>query len=563
MKPLIVIHIKCQILGDDEKSLNMALHIIDYFAGCSGLRANFDKTQVLWFGAKRGCGEELKTQKPIIWNHEGTFKLLGIEYEVNSEDSTGKNYKNKIKSVKNLLNDWSFRSLSLIGKVCIIKTLALPIFIQIFTVLPVPSEQILKEIETIFFDFIWDKKGDKIKRSVMINNKDEGGLQVPHIPSFCAALKTAWLKKILNVNYFAAWKTLLIDTLEAFGGDKVLYLSKEGIFTIQNNLNTFWINVFEAWAKFELPPPTTPEEVMSQTIWSNKNIKRNGRSFIYQSWLRKGIYFINDLLKNDGRFMSFAEFRNQYQLEVNFVDYYSVIEAVPLHWKRLCRNSNKIVNIIHPYVTLLKNSLKTTKPFYQLLLKKVATKNTKAYSKWHVDLNLEDTENWSQHFAKLYSITDDSKLLNFHFKLFHRIIFTNSRLFKCRLIETELCTFCNEQRETLLHLFYDCSHVRTFLLQLQDLLRTKCNINFTMAPDKWMLNQFTGTPTEKDCQSMCAILAKHFIYCCKMKNCLPDIRFFKHKLKSYCSVELYAKSMYSEKKAGKITARWSLMKTMI
>ena len=40
------------ILEDDKKSLNMALHIIDYFAGCSGLRANFDKTQVLWFGEK-------------------------------------------------------------------------------------------------------------------------------------------------------------------------------------------------------------------------------------------------------------------------------------------------------------------------------------------------------------------------------------------------------------------------------------------------------------------------------------------------------------------------------
>ena len=74
-----------------------------------------------------------------------------------------------------------------------------------------------------------------------------------------------------------------INYLETFGVDKVLYLSKEGIFTIQNNLNTFWINVFEAWAKFELPPPTTSEEVLSQTIWSNKNIKRNGRSFIYQS----------------------------------------------------------------------------------------------------------------------------------------------------------------------------------------------------------------------------------------------------------------------------------------
>ena len=66
----------------------------------------------------------------------------------------------------------------------------------------------------------------------------------------------------------------------------------------------------------------------------------------------------------------------------------------------------KIVNVIHPHESLLKNSLKTTTSFYQLLLKKVATQNTKANSKWHVDLNLEDTENWSQHFAKLYCITE-------------------------------------------------------------------------------------------------------------------------------------------------------------
>ena len=56
---------------DDEKSLNTALNVVDRFAGCSGPRINFDKTQVLWFGAKQGSGEELRTQKPIVWNHEG------------------------------------------------------------------------------------------------------------------------------------------------------------------------------------------------------------------------------------------------------------------------------------------------------------------------------------------------------------------------------------------------------------------------------------------------------------------------------------------------------------
>ena len=50
----------------------------------------------------------------------------------------------KIESVQNLLNDWSFRSFSLFGKICVVKS---PVFIEVFTVLPSPSEQILKELE--------------------------------------------------------------------------------------------------------------------------------------------------------------------------------------------------------------------------------------------------------------------------------------------------------------------------------------------------------------------------------------------------------------------------------
>ena len=83
------------IFADGEKSLNTALDIVDRYAGCSGLRANSDKTQVLWFGAKRGCGEELRTQKPIIWNHDGKFKLSGIEFE-DSGDTTGINFSKKV-----------------------------------------------------------------------------------------------------------------------------------------------------------------------------------------------------------------------------------------------------------------------------------------------------------------------------------------------------------------------------------------------------------------------------------------------------------------------------------
>ena len=282
--------------------------------------------------------------------------------------------------------------------------MALPIFIQVFTVLPAPPEQFLKKNRKNIFSFIWDKKGDKIKRNIIINTKKEGGLQVPHIPSFCAALKISWLKKIMDINYIspwktllldtlerydgdkimdinyiAPWKTLLLDTLERYGGDKILYLTSEGILMSLDNFNPFWKSTFEVWSKFERLPPTTTDEGMSQCIWLNGNIIRNGRKFILPHWIQKGIYFINDLLANDGRFLSFAAFRNTYLLDINFIDNYSIINAI------------------------------------------------KAAAKWQADLNLEENENWNQHFVSLYRTTKDTKLLNFQYKLFHRIIYTNSR----------------------------------------------------------------------------------------------------------------------------------------
>ena len=80
---------------------------------------------------------------------------------------------------------------------------------------------------------------------------------------------------------------------------------------------------------------------------------------------------------------------------------------------------------------------------------------------------------------------------------------------------------------------------------------------FQRGPDIWILNKFIGTLI--DCLSICAVLAKYFIYCCKVKDCLPNIMSFKQKLKRYKSVELYSKFIYAEKKAEKITVRWSVL----
>jgi hypothetical protein len=139
---------------------------------------------------------------------------------------------------------WSYRDLTYIGKVTVIKTLALPILVQSLTVLPNPPDSILNDIEKIFYKFLWNGKKDKIKRSIIINEYEEGGLKMPNIQSFYKALKMSWLHKLLDPFNHSPWKVLLLGSMQKWGGSNILYLSKEGLEKIAEKVNPFWKDVF-------------------------------------------------------------------------------------------------------------------------------------------------------------------------------------------------------------------------------------------------------------------------------------------------------------------------------
>ena len=46
-----------------------------------------------------------------------------------------------------------------------------------------------KEINCILYDFLWDSKGDKIKRKEMINEYNKGGLKMVDLQSFNQSLR--------------------------------------------------------------------------------------------------------------------------------------------------------------------------------------------------------------------------------------------------------------------------------------------------------------------------------------------------------------------------------------
>ena len=50
--------------------------------------------------------------------------------------------------------------------------------------------------------------------------------------------------------------------------------------------------------------------------------------------LQKGIYFVQDLLNRDGKFLSLKNFQRKYDVQLNYLKYFQLIAAIPNYLKR-------------------------------------------------------------------------------------------------------------------------------------------------------------------------------------------------------------------------------------
>ena len=122
---------------------------------------------------------------------------MGVWFSTVDKNAFYDNFSEKIERIKNILNSWSARRLTLLGKITIIKSLAVSQIVHVLSFLPT-YQGALKEINSLLYDFLWDKKGDKIKRVEMINDYDKGGLKMIDVQSFNESLKMKWIQGHLN-----------------------------------------------------------------------------------------------------------------------------------------------------------------------------------------------------------------------------------------------------------------------------------------------------------------------------------------------------------------------------
>ena len=73
-----------------------------------------------------------------------------------------------------------------------------------------------------------------------------------------------------------------------------------------------------------------------------------------------------------------------------------------------------------------------------------------------------DLIDWAAVYQSPFQCTKITKLRTFQFKLLHRRLATNDFLHRINLTNTNLCSFCQCEAETLIHLFWSCTIISRF-----------------------------------------------------------------------------------------------------
>ena len=74
---------------------------------------------------------------------------------MNLNEITDLNYTNKIKEIYLLFNAYSNRILTPLGKIVVIKTLALPKINHVIKSLPNHNDQTITQLQNLFYTFLW------------------------------------------------------------------------------------------------------------------------------------------------------------------------------------------------------------------------------------------------------------------------------------------------------------------------------------------------------------------------------------------------------------------------
>ena len=290
--------------------------------------------------------------------------------------------------------------------------------------------------------------------------------------------------------------------------------------------------------------PTTFEDILSVNIWDNKNIRIANKTILYKRRYDKHIYFIKDLIKDDGTVMDAQAFCDKYEIRVKFLEYLVVRMAIEnyIRTNQIMTEMSSPHNIYLPFnIKEIFKSKRGCKDMYRVFnTKSITSKTQQKWNNTFENVNL----NWKMIYKLPTKSCNNTKLHWFQYRILHRIIYTNDLLFKLHIKQDDLCCFCGSLPEKIEHLFWHCNVVVEFWESIERWLLE--SIQFSLNIDKQTdILELHLIDISKDLLT----ITRYYIYKCRIENKRLNLLTWRKEVNQFVSIEkmIGTKNGYFEK----------------
>ena len=310
-----------------------------------------------------------------------------------------------------------------------------------------------------------------------------GGLKNVDLFFKIISLQCSWFRRLFD-NSFHQWKVIPLFFINKTFGEH---------FKFHSNLDfrddtvkcfpSFYKSMSLDWKKIFFVNPCVPSCIQNLVLWFNKFIQINRKPAFYKKFSLNNINFLMQLVDRNGFFKNWHTVKHEYDLQNNlYFQWMQLINAIPSNWKNIIKQNNDINTFTTTQHHFIRNSRVltvqkvTSKELYWILITTVKYKPTsqKYFEKKFTDLSLD----WKEIYMIPRIVSSNTYMRYFQYKVLNNTLFLNKKLFLFKKSNSPLCSFCNEEDETVFHLYFYCPNVRNIWNQLDFYLAE----DFLLAP---------------------------------------------------------------------------------
>ena len=144
-----------------QKSYDSIFLCLERFRAISGFTLNYDKTNIFRIGSLRNTNAMFISQRAVTWTND-PVNVLGVWISNSEEETENLNFHALVEKVDATLNSWKTRNSSLIGRILIVNTMIISLFVYRMMVLPRMREKLYKVLKEKIVKFIWNGAKPKI-----------------------------------------------------------------------------------------------------------------------------------------------------------------------------------------------------------------------------------------------------------------------------------------------------------------------------------------------------------------------------------------------------------------